>query len=47
MRVAVICEALWPDSDAQTGARSLHVAISALRGAFVAAVQDAVAAQRP
>ncbi len=34
----VICEALWPDSDAQTGARSLHVAISALRGALVAAL---------
>ena len=32
----VICEALWPDADAQTGGRSLHVAISALRGAFVA-----------
>jgi serine/threonine-protein kinase PknK len=28
----VICEALWPEADAQTGARSLHVAISALRG---------------
>jgi DNA-binding SARP family transcriptional activator len=34
----VICEALWPDSDAQTGARSLHVAISTLRGALVAAL---------
>src|SRR5205085_9802665 len=27
----VVCEALWPDADAVTGARSLHVAISALR----------------
>jgi DNA-binding SARP family transcriptional activator len=34
----VICEALWPETDAQTGARSLHVAISTLRGAFVAAL---------
>jgi DNA-binding SARP family transcriptional activator len=32
----VICEALWPDTDAQTGGRSLHVAISTLRGALVA-----------
>jgi DNA-binding SARP family transcriptional activator len=31
----IICEALWPDADAATGARSLHVAISALRGALV------------
>ncbi len=30
----VICEALWPDADAQTAARSLHVAVSALRGLF-------------
>jgi DNA-binding SARP family transcriptional activator len=30
----VIQEALWPDVDAQTGARSLHVAVSALRGVF-------------
>jgi DNA-binding SARP family transcriptional activator len=28
----VIQEALWPDADAATGARSLHVAVSALRG---------------
>jgi DNA-binding SARP family transcriptional activator len=34
----VICEALWPETDAQTGARSLHVAISTLRGALVAAL---------
>ena len=30
----VIQEALWPDADSQTGARSLHVAVSALRGLF-------------
>jgi len=30
----VIQEALWPDVDATTGARSLHVAVSALRGVF-------------
>jgi DNA-binding SARP family transcriptional activator len=30
----IICEALWPDADAATGGRSLHVAISALRGAL-------------
>jgi len=30
----ILCEALWPDADAATGARSLHVAISALRGAL-------------
>ena len=27
----VVQEALWPDADAETGARSLHVALSALR----------------
>lgn len=31
----VIQEALWPDADSLTGARSLHVAISALRGRLV------------
>ena len=30
----VIQEALWPDVDSPTGARSLHVAVSALRGLF-------------
>lgn len=30
----VIQEALWPDVDSQTGARSLHVAVSAVRGLF-------------
>jgi DNA-binding SARP family transcriptional activator len=30
----VIQEALWPEVDADAGARSLHVAISGLRGAF-------------
>jgi serine/threonine-protein kinase PknK len=30
----VIQEALWPEVDAATGARSLHVAVSALRGLF-------------
>lgn len=30
----VIQEALWPDVDGPTGARSLHVAVSALRGLF-------------
>lgn len=30
----VIQEALWPEVDSPTGARSLHVAISALRGLF-------------
>src|SRR5262249_39824503 len=34
----VIQEALWPDVDAPTGARSLHVAVSALRGVFSDAV---------
>ncbi len=34
----VIQEALWPDADALTGARSLHVAVSALRGLFAEAV---------
>ena len=33
----VIQEALWPDVDAPTGARSLHVAVSALRGLFTEA----------
>ena len=33
----ILCEALWPDADAATGARSLHVAISALRGALTEA----------
>jgi DNA-binding SARP family transcriptional activator len=31
----VICDALWPDVDGPTGARSLHVAISSLRGQLV------------
>ncbi len=30
----VIQDALWPDVDSPTGARSLHVAVSALRGLF-------------
>jgi DNA-binding SARP family transcriptional activator len=34
----VIQEALWPDVDSPTGARSLHVAVSALRGLFADAV---------
>ena len=34
----VIQEALWPDVDSSTGARSLHVAVSALRGLFAEAV---------
>lgn len=34
----VIQEALWPDVDSPTGARSLHVAISALRGLFADAL---------
>jgi DNA-binding SARP family transcriptional activator len=34
----VIQEALWPDVDSATGARSLHVAISALRGLFAEAL---------
>jgi DNA-binding SARP family transcriptional activator len=34
----VIQEALWPDIDTATGARSLHVAVSALRGLFVDAL---------
>jgi DNA-binding SARP family transcriptional activator len=36
----VIQEALWPDVDSPTGARSLHVAVSALRGLLA----DALAA---
>jgi DNA-binding SARP family transcriptional activator len=31
----VLCDALWPDVDQATGGRSLHVAISSLRGHFV------------
>jgi DNA-binding SARP family transcriptional activator len=31
----VICEALWPDVDGPIGARSLHVAISSLRGQLI------------
>jgi serine/threonine-protein kinase PknK len=34
----VIQEALWPDVDGPTGARSLHVAVSALRGLFTEAL---------
>ena len=34
----VIQEALWPDVDSPTGARSLHVAVSALRGVFAEAL---------
>ncbi|HUG30917.1 MAG TPA: BTAD domain-containing putative transcriptional regulator [Candidatus Limnocylindria bacterium] len=34
----VIQEALWPDVDSPTGARSLHVAVSALRGLFAEAM---------
>jgi DNA-binding SARP family transcriptional activator len=34
----VIQEALWPDVDGPTGARSLHVAVSALRGLFAEAL---------
>jgi DNA-binding SARP family transcriptional activator len=34
----VIQEALWPDVDSPTGARSLHVAVSALRGLFADAI---------
>lgn len=34
----VIQEALWPDVDSPTGARSLHVAVSALRGLFAEAL---------
>jgi DNA-binding SARP family transcriptional activator/tetratricopeptide (TPR) repeat protein len=34
----VIQEALWPDVDSTTGARSLHVAVSALRGLFAEAL---------
>ncbi len=34
----VIQEALWPDVDGQTGGRSLHVAVSALRGLFADAL---------
>lgn len=34
----VIQEALWPDVDSPMGARSLHVAISALRGLFAEAL---------
>jgi DNA-binding SARP family transcriptional activator len=34
----LIQEALWPETDAQTGARSLHVAVSALRGLFAEAL---------
>jgi DNA-binding SARP family transcriptional activator len=31
----VLCDALWPDVDGATGGRSLHVAISSLRGQLV------------
>jgi DNA-binding SARP family transcriptional activator len=34
----VIQEALWPDVDGPTGGRSLHVAVSALRGLFADAL---------
>jgi DNA-binding SARP family transcriptional activator len=34
----VIQAALWPDADGQTGARSLHVAISSLRGRLADAI---------
>ena len=34
----LIQEALWPDVDSPTGARSLHVAVSALRGMFTEAL---------
>jgi DNA-binding SARP family transcriptional activator len=34
----VIAEALWPGSHAQAVARSLHVAVSSLRGLFVSAL---------
>lgn len=34
----VIQEALWPDADSQAGGRSLHVAVSALRGLFAEAL---------
>ena len=34
----MIQEALWPDVDSPTGARSLHVAVSALRGVFAEAL---------
>jgi DNA-binding SARP family transcriptional activator len=34
----VIQEALWPDVDSPTGARSLHVAVSALRGLLAEAL---------
>jgi DNA-binding SARP family transcriptional activator len=34
----VIAAALWPEADAQTAARSLQVAVSAVRGLFVEAI---------
>jgi DNA-binding SARP family transcriptional activator len=37
----VICAALWPDVDAALGGRSLHVAISSLRGQLVEALGPA------
>src|SRR5206468_6378389 len=36
----VIQEALWPEVDAPTGARSRHVAVSALRGLFSEALGE-------